>query len=248
MKLAIIRHEMRQVIFNRKAWICLAAIQSLLAIIFNWSINKYLQNQTMLTDVKYGITEEVIHPYYAWFSLLVLFFMPMLATQALCAEKVQRTIVNYRTAPITATQVIIGKFLAINFVLLLVLAIISVLPLTVVMSGALDWGQLAISLLGAYLVLSAALAIGLACSSVMHNITRSNIAVFFALLFFILLEWAAQFTGKHAMFLQTFGLLTPLKTFLSGVLSVKHFSYYLLLISLFIMVAIWGFKRWDTNA
>lgn len=243
----IIQHELRQVIFSRKAWICFAVLQAILALIFNWLVNKYLLNLTMLQDGKYGLTEEVIHPYYAWFCLLILFFIPMLTTQSICAEKSNNTIINYRCAPLTATQFILGKFLAMNIVLTVMLTVISILPLSVMLSGRLDWGQFGISILGAYLLLNAALAIGLGCSIFMTSVVRCNILVFFTLLLFISIEWTAQFTGNYAAFLQGFGLLVPLKSYLSGVLHLKHTAYYLLLIMTALFLAAWRYQRGDKN-
>lgn len=244
---SIILHEIRQIIFNRKAWFCIATMQALLAIIFNWLLNSYLLNQTVLDNTKYGITEEVIHPYFAWFCLLVLFFIPSLTTQSICAEKNNKTLVNYKCAPITATQFILGKFLAINMILACALTLISIMPLSVMISGTLDWGQFATCVIGTYLLLSAAIAIGLACSSFMTNITRSNMVIFFILLSFILLEWAAQFAGHHAIFLQSFGLLAPLKSFLGGILNVKNTFYYIFLICGFLSIAAWRFRRGDLD-
>ena len=245
---SIIQHELRQIILNRRTWYCLAAIHLLMGIIMNWLISNFLKNQIVLSTQIYGVTEEVIHPFYAWFSLIVLIFIPMISTQALCAEKTHKTIVNYYSAPITASQVIIGKYLAINIALGFILTSVSILPLSIVISSSLDWGQYIASILGAYLMLSAALGIGLGISCFMSNVVRSNIVVFMALLFFILLEWAAQYTGKHAIFLQNFGLLSPLKNFLVGIISIQSVAYYMFIIYSFLIIGSWRFKRGAQDA
>jgi ABC-type transport system involved in multi-copper enzyme maturation permease subunit len=239
---SIIQHELRQVILSRKSWFCFALLQTILGCIFNWLVSKYLQNLTML-DGKYGVTEEIIHPYYAWFCLLVLLFVPMITTQSICGEKVNKTLVNYRIAPISAAQFMLGKFLAINVILSVMLITISLAPLSIMLSAKLDWGQFLTSILGAYLLLNAAFAIGLACSTFMNNIARSNIVIFFILLMFVLFEWAAEYAGSHAIFLQSFGLLVPLKSFLAGIINVKHTAYYLTIILSFICLAAWRYNK-----
>jgi len=245
---SIIQNELRLTIFNRKTWFCLAAIHAILAVIFNWLLINFLKLKTTLDTVRYGVTEEVIHPYYAWFALIVLAFIPMLTTQSICAERSRNTIVNYYMAPISSLQVILGKFLALNLTLLLIMLSISILPFAITLSGALDWGQIFASILGVYLMLSAALAVGLVFSSFMQNVARSNVVIFSALIMFILLEWAAQFSGKQAIFLQTFGLLNPLKNFLSGIISVQHVAYYLLIISSCLILGDRLFAHGKTNA
>jgi ABC-2 type transport system permease protein len=244
---SIIRHELRLIIFNRKAWYCLAVLYSLLAFIFNWLLQKYLHNQTMLDTANFGLTEEVIHPFYAWFALLILICLPMIATQAICAEKVNKTIINYNCAPISGMQIILAKFLAILIVLFMITLLISIVPLAILHGGRLDWGQLGSSIIGVQLMISAALAISLGIASCMKNIMRANFVILFVLLGFVLLEWAAQFAGQHTMFLQSFGLLAPLKNFLCGIINVQNIAYYFFLSLAFILMASWRITRGDKN-
>ena len=117
---SIIKHELGLTIYNRKTWYCIAAIQSLLAVIFNWLLTNFLKHKMVFDSVRYGVTEEIIHPYYAWFALIVLAFIPMLTTQSICAEKNRHTILNYYCAPVTSLQVILGKFFALNLMLALI--------------------------------------------------------------------------------------------------------------------------------
>ncbi|HSX20453.1 MAG TPA: ABC transporter permease [Gammaproteobacteria bacterium] len=246
MILSITRHELRQVFGKAKTWYCLAVLQALLAVIFNWLISNFLKNQAITDTMHYGITEEVLHPFYAWFALLALILLPMLATQMLCAEKQRGTIVNYYCAPITPMQVILGKFFTLNILLVMLLAYSSVMPLSIMRSGALDWGQYISSLVGVYLMLSAAMAICLSLSSMFANVIRANMLILIALASFVLLEWAAQYTGRHAMFLQTFGLLKPLKGFLAGVITLRATAYYSLLVLGFLCLGSWGYaRRWQ---
>ena len=240
---SIALHELRLVLCNRKTWFCLAALHALMGIIFNWLISIYLKDKIIVTTTAYGITEKIIHPYYAWFSLLILFMTPMIATQILCAEKVNKTMLNYQTAPISTASIIFGKYLAVNLILVLAILAVSILPLSLLLSSSLDWGQFIAGILGAYLMLSATLAVGCGISSFMHNITRSNFIIFLAILSFILLEWAAQYTGPYAMYLQHFGLLNPLKNFLSGVINLQSVCYYACISYIFLTIGTWELNK-----
>lgn len=246
MIISIIRHELKQVINNAKSWYFLAATQALLAILFKWLITNFLKNQSITQVTNYGITEEVIHPFYGWFALMILIFLPMIATQSFCAEKQRGTMNNYFCSPITGLQLLLGKFLSLNILMLFVMVIISLMPMTILISGSLDWGQFAAATLGVYLMLSAALATSLGLSMFMNKVLRSNMIIFLFLTVFIMAEWAAQYTAGYAMFLQTFGLLSPLKTFLAGILSIRHLAYYLLVITNFILLGAWRYnRRWN---
>ncbi len=244
---SIIRHELRLIIFNRKAWYCLAALYSLLAFIFNWLLQKYLHNQTILDTANFGLTEEVIHPFYAWFALLILICLPMIATQSICAEKTNKTIINYHCAPISGMQIILAKFFAIIIVLFFITLLISIIPLAVLHGGRIDWGQLSANIIGVQLMIAAALALSIGIASFMKNIIRANFITLFVLLGFVLFEWAAQFAGQYALFMQNFGLLAPLKNFLCGIINLQNIAYYLLLILAFILIASWRITRGGHN-
>lgn len=243
MLLPIIRHELRSVLHNSKSWYCLAVIQAALAIIFNWLLQNFLRNQAVAQSAHYGITEEVLHPFYAWFGLLTLLLMPMLVAQTLSGEKQRGTIVNYYCAPITSWQVIMAKFFSINILLLALLAFISIMPLSIVISGALDWGQYAATLLGVILMLTATVAICLSISALLNNVVRANVMMILSIAALIMLEWAAQYAGSSAIFLQGFGLLYPLKNFLAGIITLRGTAYYLCIMLSFLGLASWSYTR-----
>jgi len=245
---SIIRHELRQAMNNPKIWYFLATTQAMLAILFKWLLTNFLKTKSIIQTTHYGITEEVIHPFYGWFALLMLILLPMIATQAFCAEKQRGTMINYYCSPITGLQLLLAKFLSLNILIFIAIVISSLMPITILISGSLDWGQFTAVILGVYLMLSAALATSLGFSIFMHNTLRSNAVIFLALTIFVMLEWAAQYTAGHAMFLQTFGLLSPLKTFLAGILSIRHIAYYMLVIISFLLLGAWRYSRRWNNA
>lgn len=243
---SIIRHELRQTINNPKTWYLLAIIQSMLAILFKWLITNFIKNQAITQIAHYGITEEVIHPFYGWLGLMLLILLPTIATQAFCSEKQRGTMINYYCAPITGLQLLLAKFLSINILMILAIIIFSIMPITILFSGSLDWGQFIVAVFGIYLMLSAALATSLGFSMFMSNVLRSNVIIFLALTIFVMIEWAAQYTAGHAMFLQTFGLLSPLKTFLAGILSIRYIAYYILVTTCFLILGAWRYtRRWN---
>lgn len=248
MIVSIVQHELKQLINNSKAWYLLAVIQTMLAILFKWLVTNFLKYQAITEIPHYGITEEVIHPFYGWVALMLLIFLPMVTAQAFCAEKQNGTIRNYYCAPITGLQLLLGKFISLNIAMLFILLIASLMPITILISGNLDLGQFAAVIIGVYLMLSAALATGLGVSMHMNNILRANITIFLIITMFIMLEWAAQYTVKYSMFLQEFGLLSPLKMFLSGILSTRHIAYYLLIITVFLLLGAWRYSREVNNA
>lgn len=240
---SIIRHELRRVLCNSKTWYCLATVQALLAIIFSWLMNNFLKNQAIAQAEHYGITEEVIHPFYAWFALLTLLLLPMLSAQMFTSEKQNGTIVNYYCAPLSSSQVTMAKFYTLIIFLFSLLILVSIMPLSIAVSGTLDWGQYCATLLGVFLMLCAATAVCLSLSASMSNVVRANLIMFVVLAAFILIEWAAQYTGRYAIFLQGFGLLKPLKGFVAGIINLRSLAYYSFIILTFLTLSSWSYAR-----
>lgn len=240
---SIIRHDLRQIMANHKVWYCLAALQAMLAIIFNWLLNNFLKVQASSKGMHYGITEELLHPFYASFSLIVLLLLPMFATQSICAEKYHGTMLNYYCAPIKLSNIIIGKFFSGSILLFLLLSWISIMPIMIIKHSILDWGQFYAMFGGIFLMLNAALAICLGLSTYMHNVTRANIIIFLALVTIILLEWAAHYMGRYGIFLQMFSLLYPLKSFLAGIINPRAIAVYLLITIGFLSLGGWRLEQ-----
>jgi ABC-type transport system involved in multi-copper enzyme maturation permease subunit len=241
MNLPIIQHELRQIYCNRKAWFGLSFLQAMLAIIFYWLMINFIKHQASTQIMHYGITEEVIHPFYGWYVLLMLLFLPLFATQSICAEKQNGTMINYYCSSFSARRIIFNKYISLNILLTISLLITSIMPICIIFSGQLDWGLFLATLLGVYLMLNAAIAFCLGIACFMQSPLRANIIILLSLGVFVLLEWAAQYAGKHALFLQSYSLLRPLKPFLAGVISVRYMAYYLLIALVFLCLGSWRF-------
>lgn len=196
-----------------------------------------------IQSTKYGITEEIVRPYLAWFALLTLFFIPGIATSLICAEKVNKTIINYYYSPISGLYVVAGKFLSFCTLLLLMIILSSVLPISLMIAGNLDWGQFVVGAAGVYLMLCAAMSFAILVSSFTNSVLRSNIAIFVGLFAFICIEWAAEFTGKLALTLQFYGLLYPLKDLLSGYVTLQSVAYYFFIILLCLLLSSLKYER-----
>lgn len=235
----IIRHEIRSVLANPKSWYTFAAVFAVFAIIFNWLMNLYLQDQLLDSKQIVGVTEAVIHPFYAWFGLFSIVIIPNITTQYICGEKNRGTLINYYFSNVTATQLFYAKLFTLGLILATVLGAISLIPLTITLSASLDLGQLFSSILGVYLMLLVAIAFGLCLATFMQHTLRASIIILCSLGAFIMLEWAAQLSKSHVFFVQQFALLKPLKSFLSGLVTPGYVSYYILVILACSIIGSW---------
>lgn len=226
----LIRHELRLVLANPKSWYTFATIFAVFAVIFNWLMNLYLQDQLLDSEQIVGVTEAVVHPFYAWFGLCSLIVIPNITAQYICGEKTHGTLINYYFSQVTAAQLFWAKLLSLSVLLAAILLSITLIPLTITLSASLDLGQLFASVIGVYLMLLAAISFGLCLSAFMKHTLRASIIILCGLGLFIMLEWAAQLSTFHALYLQQFALLKPLKSFLSGLITPGYVMYYILVI------------------
>lgn len=235
----IIRHELRTVLANPKSWYIFAAVFAIFAIIFNWLMNLYLQDQLLDSEQIIGVTEAVIHPFYAWFGLFSIIIIPNITAQYICGEKSRGTLINYYFSQVTAPQLFYAKLLSLGIILFTVLLTISLIPLTITISANLDLGQFISSIFGVYLMLLVATAFGLCLATFMQHTLRASIIILCGLGTFIMLEWAAQLSKSHVFFIQQFALLKPLKSFLSGLVTPGYVSYYILVILACAIIGSW---------
>src|SRR5581483_4050310 len=136
-----------------------------------------------------------------------------------------------------------GKFLTMQICIAMLILLASIMPLSIIISGSLVWRQFVATIIGVSLTLTAAFAVCLCLSAFMANVVRANLLMFIVLAAFILIEWAAQYAGTQAIFLQSFGLLKPLKSFLAGIISLRATAYYVLIMLCFLCLGSWGYTR-----
>lgn len=163
-----------------------------------------------------------------------LFFLPALTMRLWSEEHKTRTIELLLTLPLRTWEVVLGKFVAALAILALALALSAVLPATVSLYGDLDWGAVAASYLGALLLGSCYIAIGLVASYATESQPVAFIAA--AVAAFVLLvaghpvvvrlvEGAAP--GPIAIVLATIGLASHYESIARGVLDSRDIIYYI---------------------
>src|SRR3984957_7390722 len=98
----IAQHELSALFKTGKIWKLLALCQFILGLIFYWLMEEFLSKTQRLlleSNSPFGITEEVIHPLFAWTALFFFFITPLLTTYSITQERKQHTLDLYLTSP-----------------------------------------------------------------------------------------------------------------------------------------------------
>ncbi len=241
MILIIARHEFFKLFKTGKIWKLLALCQCILGLIFYRYMTEFLlKNQHLLIEngLSLGITEEVIHPLFAWTALFFFFITPLLATSCLTQERKSRTLEIYLNAPLTAAKIILGKFTGIFGVQVFLLLPVLLMPLLVAIEDGLDFGQFISSAFGLILLLGTNLSIGLFIASLSKEPLTASFVIFITLLLLTLLEWATHFLSPDFSWVTEFALLYHCKKFLSGIVNTQDILYYILTAVVFLYFSI----------
>ena len=151
--------ELKSLFASPLAWMVLTAIQLIAGFAFLKRLDDFLQIQPQLVQLASppGVTELVAGPLYATTAILLLFAVPLLGMRSIAEERRNQTMVFLTSAPVSMTQIVLGKFAGLLFFIVLIVAMISAMPLTLAASTRLDYGHIG-ALAGGVLLIAAGFA------------------------------------------------------------------------------------------
>jgi ABC-2 type transport system permease protein len=212
---------------------------------FNSQSLQMAQNQYYYQQL--NINQMVYSPLFHNMSIILLLMIPLLTMRLFSEEKKRQTDELLFTSPISVNQIILGKYFASLFVLLVMLFLTGILSIFVFSYGNPELAPILSGYLGIFLVGAAFLAVGIFFSSVTENQIVSAILTFGALLLFWILNWASYSAGgmwksilNYLSFFQHFDDMTR------GILDTTDLVYYLsfIFLGLFLTHSVIQSKRW----
>jgi ABC-2 type transport system permease protein len=251
MILVMARREMAQLWRSPLAW-TLIGLFSLLAgwTFFNLLVGYADNIQAVPADMQSQINflEEVVMRLYANLNFFLLFFIPPLTMRLISEEKRQGTLDLLLAAPITDTQIVVGKFLA-TWVFTVVLLVPTLLfPVVLFWAGVPDQTVLLGCYLGLICNAACYVALGLFASSLTENQVVAALLGFIFIMATWLLSWIAQTTDNFMVgeVLRWISVTGHFETLVKGVLSTSDLVYYagFIGLSLGCSVQVLGSRNW----
>jgi ABC-2 type transport system permease protein len=245
MVLAIAGRELRSLFLSPLAWTLLAVTQVVLGYMFSAQVDFFLQIQARLAAMPGapGVTELVVAPLFGNAAFILLLIVPLVTMRLISDELRNRTLTLLFSAPVSMTEIVLGKYLGVLGFLAVLLALIALMPASLLLAGALDPGLVASGLLGLFLLLASFAAVGLFMSTLTSQPTIAAVAGFGALLLLWIIDWGAGTAGSGDNVLTHLSLLRHFEPLLRGAVSSADMSYYLLVILTFLALSI---RRLDT--
>lgn len=246
--LLLARRELKTLFLSPLAWAILAISQFILAYLFLTQLNQFIQLQAQLKmiDNAPGATELVIAPLYGSAAFILMLVVPLLTMRIISEERRNRSIALLFSAPLSMTEIILGKYLGIVAFLVLMTLMISSMPLALLSAGPVDLGHLAAIVLGLLLLVAAFAALGLYMSTLTVQPTVAAVSTFGALLLLWIIDWAGDQVNEAGTsgLLAYLSLLRHFEALARGQVSSADIVYYLLFITVFVVLAI---RRLDAD-
>jgi ABC-2 type transport system permease protein len=239
----IVTKELRTLFASPLAWVVLAFLQIILAWIFLTRVDYFLTIQAQLTRVPNapGLTEIVVVPMFGIASIVLLMSVPLLTMRLVAEERRNQTMTMLISAPVSMTQIILGKYFATVIFLGFVGGLIIVMGLSLLLGGKLDAGLIATNMVGLMLLTGSFAAIGLFVSCLTTYPVVAAIGTLAAFLVLWLINIAASDPGSP---LHMLSLLKHFESFMNGSIAVTDLIYFALLIAVFLTLSI---RRLDAD-
>jgi ABC-2 type transport system permease protein len=229
--------ELRGLFSSPLAWIVLALLQAILAWVFLVRLDSFLELQPRLAQLANspGATEIVTAPLFSAAAVILMMATPLLGMRLIAEERRNRTMTLLMSAPISMTQIVLGKFLGLCLFLLIPVALVSAMGLALAAGGDIDLGLLACNALGLALLLATFAAVGLFASSLT---TQPIIAAVLAL-GLLLASWLASLANPgSAETIQLLSVTRRFESFNTGMVDSADLVWHALAIGLFLMLTI----------
>ena len=240
MVLAIARRELRSLFLSPMAWAILAVVQLILAYLFLNRIDSFLLIEPRLVGVPGapGVTGLVVAPLLGDAGTIVLLVMPLLTMHLISEERRSRTLNLLFSSPASMTEITLGKYLGILLFLLIMLAMIALMPLSLLSGTHLDLGMFGAGLLGLVLLAASFAAAGLFMSTLTSQPAVAAISTFGLLLLLWIIDWAGTVSTETRALFGYLSLTRHYETLLRGIFNSGDIVYYLLFIITFLVLSV----------
>jgi ABC-2 type transport system permease protein len=235
--LSIAAHETRRIFVSPLAWAVLAITQFVFGYIYSGAIVQYLKNSEMAEQTA-GVSDYVGTGLYGSATIILLLVMPLMTMRLFSEERKSGTLTLLFSAPVTLTQIVLGKFLGVMVFVLALIACLAAMPTALLPAVNLDMGRIAAGLLGLLLITMAFGACGIFISSLTREPTIAAIGSFGALLVIWLLKMPASYDNAFAPVFDYLSLISHYQNLISGLFDSSDVAYYVLFTVLFLWLTV----------
>lgn len=233
----MIEKELRLLFSSPLAWVLLTLMQLVLTWIFLGHLDAFLEIQSQLMQIANppGVTEIIVAPTFAMAAIILLMITPLLTMRLIAEERRNNTMTLLISAPISMTDIVLGKFLGLMIFFVVMIALLTGTSVSLLMGGTLDFGLLLSNVLGLLLVAACFVSLGLYISSLTAHPTIAAIGALGVLLGLWVVDIVASDMDSYA---RNFSLLKHFENFNRGLIDSFSVAYFTLFIVTFLILTI----------
>ena len=240
----VARKELKSLFASPMGWIILALLMLAFGSFYLQGVNNYFEvmSGAIRPAERVGVTIFVGQTVYGIASFLMLFAVPLLSMRLISEERKSQTLPFLFSAPISLTEIVVGKFLGLIIFLSILVGYIFLMLSTLNIWSDIDFGYLFSNSLGLILLAASFSALGIYFSSLTNQPIVAAILSFIAL--FALMGLDKFFGSQPDHWFGYISLMKHFQAFSRGVIDSKDVIYFILFITTFLVLTI---RRLDSD-
>ena len=229
---AITRRELTSAFYSPMAYVVLTVFLVITGIVFPIIINPAGGEAAMRNPAD----ANDIHHLLGLMGSLLIFTAPLLTLRLVAEEQRSGTIETLMTTPVSDSEVVVGKWLAVSIFYSFILAFTWAYVAIIAYFGDPDWGPIFAHYIGLVLLGGMFLAVGVFGSSLTRSQIVAGIVTFVVIFVYLLLGWLGEWIGgAHGKFLSQLGAFRHLASLAEGHVDTRDVVYFIT------MTALWLF-------
>lgn len=238
---AITKNELKRIWYSPIAWILFSVALVVLGLLLLMLLNNFyseLQDKLVGLERAPGLTDLVISPYMFWVAVVGVLLVPLFAVRSSTEERYFGSHLLLSSAPVSATQIVLGKYFALVLSGLLFTLVCSNYALILGYFTAIDYGKTLAGMLAAFLFIASFSAAALFIANLTRTPIIATAGILGALLtlFILYLSGSASASSSELfLYISNFPHLTNLIT---GSIDTAHIAYFVLFAALFLVLCV----------
>jgi len=240
----VARKELKSMFASPMGWVILSLLMFAFGTYYLNGVNDYfaVMSGAMRPAERTGVTQFVGQVVYGFASFMVLFAVPLLSMRLISEERRSQTLPFLFSAPISLTEIVLGKFLGLVAFLSILVVFIGLMLSTLNIWADIDFGFIIANSIGLLLMIASFSALGLYFSSMTQQPVIAAILTFIAL--FALMFLDRFFAGDPSNTLASLSLTRHFQSFSSGLIDTADIAYFGLFIVTFLTLTV---RRLDAD-
>lgn len=186
----VARKELKSMFASPMGWVILSLLMFAFGTYYLNGVNDYfaVMSGAMRPAERTGVTQFVGQNVYGFASFMVLFAVPLLSMRLISEERRSQTLPFLFSAPISLTEIVVGKFLGLVTFLSILVVFIAGMLCTLNIWADIDFGFIVANSIGLLLMVASFSALGLYFSSMTQQPVVAAILTFIALFALMFLD------------------------------------------------------------